>query len=378
MFSLNLILVIFAGTILGGTGTVLGPLIGVGILEGYSEFVGPFSSYNVIGLGLALFLLIVLLPHGVSRFVTDSRFGSKSRHQSIQDSATDGAIQDAYTGPSRKVTTRLQGANGSISAHEQLNGSSPLLELQNVRKSFGAVKALQGANLRLGSAGVCGLIGANGSGKTTLLNCLSGLIQIDSGEIAFRGKRIDRLPAARLAKLGIARTFQVPQLIWDVSGVANIELGLARSMADSVLGACVRSPRNRRRARERAEIARSIWSSLGLPESLSDTEARFLSLGTRRMVEVGRAVAMGASLICLDEPAAGLSNHERSRLAEAIRGIADSGGCVLLIEHNIEFVKSVADSLVLLSSGTVVSTATDLSKGSLPVAITEYAAEIAL
>jgi branched-chain amino acid transport system permease protein len=378
MFSLNLILILFAGVIIGGPGTLMGPIIGAAILEGYTQFVGAFNTWNVVGLGMLLFVVIVVAPSGVRNLLI------KWRPETIKPRYSHSQEHGGGNAGERKVSPSiapLAGKSGGFKATMAANGSKydgTVLNVRGVRKSFGGVEVLRGVDLSIAPGEIVGLLGTNGSGKTTLVNVVTGLIRADSARIEVGGRDVTRLSAARRAQVGVARTFQVPQLVGDLSVLENIELGAARRLRDPLFAAVTRSRGCRSRAAERRVIANHVCVELGLSEDVSGINAGLLSLGLRRIVEVGRAMASGAQVICLDEPAAGLEEDELPRLADALHRLARSGTGILLIEHHVGFIMTVADSMLLLSDGSVIERAESVSPDHLPVAIAEYVREVPL
>lgn len=219
--------------------------------------------------------------------------------------------------------------------------------------SFGGVRALKGVDIRVPAGEVVGLIGRNGSGKSTLFNCISGFVRPGGGRAFVDGVEITGLPPQRIVAAGVARTFQTPRVDPRASVLEAVMCGLFASMKTSLIEALLGSPRAAReesaaRVRAEAEIAR-----LGLAD-ISNQEMGALSLGLVRLVDVARCLASGARYILLDEPAAGLTPAEQERLAREVRAVAVGGVGVLLVEHNIDLVRSVCGSIVVLDAGEII------------------------
>ena len=216
-----------------------------------------------------------------------------------------------------------------------------MLQARGIAKAFGGRVVLRGVDLDLYSGLVYGLVGPNGSGKTTLLNVLTGFVSRDAGEIKLRGAILRADPPHQIARRGIRRSFQVPQLVAELSVGENIKLG-------AVAGQGAR--------RSRADLdlrVAAVAAELGMRGRDIDTPVAELSLGLRRIVEIGRAMIAEPDLICLDEPAAGLAESDLVRLAATLCHVAGRGCAVLLIEHNLSFVQSVADEIIVLEEGEV-------------------------
>jgi ABC-type branched-subunit amino acid transport system ATPase component len=228
-----------------------------------------------------------------------------------------------------------------------------LLRVDDVAKTFGGLKALDGVSLELCAGAITGLIGPNGSGKTTLLNIISGLYTADRGRIQLRDEDVTNIAPFRIARLGVARTFQHIHLVDEMTALDNIALG--RAVSEKVglwrsLTAMIRDDGldSARRAGMTAAQA------LGVAEHATTTCGQ-LAYGTRRRVEVARALAADPLLLLLDEPAAGLNESEQLDLARRIRAIADTGVTVLVVEHNLAFLAALVERLVCLDHGRVIA-----------------------
>src|SRR5437764_8625028 len=231
------------------------------------------------------------------------------------------------------------------------NGSAPLLDLRDIALRFGGIVALDGVYFPIDDGQILGLIGPNGAGKTTLFNCVSRLYTPNRGDILFEGRSLLGRPPHRIAEIGIGRTFQNLALFGPQSVLDNVRIGgHAHSSSDFVSDA-LRLPWVRRQEAALTEIA---WSLLGLLE-LEDVALRpaaGLPLGTRKRVELARALAGRPKLLMLDEPAGGLNHEEVGELGRLIRRIRDERQVtVLLVEHHMNLVMSVSDRVVALDFG---------------------------
>jgi sulfate-transporting ATPase len=215
---------------------------------------------------------------------------------------------------------------------------------------FGGTVALDGVNLEIRPGRVVGVIGPNGAGKTTLVNVLSGFTRSTSGEVEFDGRDIGTLRPARRARLGLLRTFQQLELFDDLTVRENILAGLDDHSFAPYVTDLVRPGRH-----ALGPVGDAVVRALELDGDL-DEKVADLPQGKRRLVAIARVVARGPRVICLDEPAAGLSQPERRRLSSVIRSLADVlGAGVLLIEHNVDVVAEVCDELVVLDFGRVIA-----------------------
>ena len=230
-----------------------------------------------------------------------------------------------------------------------------LLQVRNVSVSFGGLRAVDDVSFGVRKNTVCALVGPNGAGKSTLFGVVSGLRRADRGTIRYAGQDITGLPAARRAELGIGRTFQLIGLAQDLSVSENLLLAqhslLNYSTVEAILNVG-RAPSLERNARRRAAEAIATLRF----ERYADTPVKRLSHGQQRIVEIACALVTGPELVMLDEPAAGMSPAAREVLAERLRSIRDDlGRTVLLIEHDIPLVLDVADSMVVMDAGRVLT-----------------------
>jgi branched-chain amino acid transport system ATP-binding protein len=224
-----------------------------------------------------------------------------------------------------------------------------LLQVRGVTVQFGGLTALDSVSCVAADRQVTGIIGPNGAGKTTLLNVVCGFVRPDSGEITFAGRDLARIRPHRLARLGIARTMQGVGLFRGLSAVENVMVGAseeARAGFWSALFGLPRSDRDERRLRQRAMEALDRVGAADLAGSMPDT----LAYALRKRVALARALAASPRLLLLDEPAGGLSENELPELGELIKELA-ADACVVVIEHRMDLVMSVCDTIFVLDFG---------------------------
>jgi branched-chain amino acid transport system ATP-binding protein len=228
---------------------------------------------------------------------------------------------------------------------------APLLEIRDIALSFGGIIALDGVSVAIQEGEILGLIGPNGAGKTTLFNCVSRLYTPNSGDVLFEGRSILRRAPHRIAEVGIGRTFQNLALFAPQSVLDNVRIGgHVRSRSDFVSDA-LRLPWVRR---EEAALTETAWSLIRMLdlEEVALRPAAGLPLGTRKRVELARALAGQPKLLLLDEPAGGLNHEEVGELGALIRRVRDERRVtVLLVEHHMNLVMSVSDKVVALDFG---------------------------
>jgi branched-chain amino acid transport system ATP-binding protein len=226
-----------------------------------------------------------------------------------------------------------------------------MLSCREVRVRFGGVAALDGVSFEVNAAEIVGVIGPNGAGKTTLFNCISGVYPVHGGDIVFDGQSLLSRPPHRVADLGIARTFQNVALFDTLSVMDNVILGAHSRARRSFFAGALRLGADVRAERALAEEAARLIVELGLA-SVADRKAGDLPFGTRKRIELARALAARPRLLMLDEPVAGLNHAEIDELTDFIRSLKSRMGLtVLLVEHHMSMVMGVSDRVVVLDFG---------------------------
>ena len=224
------------------------------------------------------------------------------------------------------------------------------LEVNDMSRSFGGLKAVDGVSFSVEKNAIKAVIGPNGAGKTTLFNLIAGSLPPDSGEVRINGKRLHNLPPYRIARNGISRTFQNIKLFSRMSVLENVMIGRHIRSRSGFIQAMLHLPRSRHEEREIRERSMAILEQMDI-SGLADRDATSLPFGKQRIVEIARALATEPSLLLLDEPAAGLNMYETARISEMITRIRNRGITVLVIEHDMSMVMNISDEIVVLSSG---------------------------
>jgi branched-chain amino acid transport system ATP-binding protein len=316
------ILFLFA-ILIGGSGTVLGPLAGALVTVLLPEFLSGLAEYRLLFFGGLLIGVLLLAPRGIVGTV--SAF-LPSRGRDIAAARTE-TVEEALG----KTNT------GSI------------LEIEQLGISFGGVRAVDGVSLVIRPGEVTSIIGPNGAGKTTILNMVSGFYAPSDGRILLGGKNLAGAPAHAVARAGIARTYQTTKLFENLTVVANVVSGLSRGALGNPWKD-VQSPAN-------LELAAGLLRFCGYKGDL-EKRAGDLPHVDRRLVEIARALAMKPEILMLDEPAAGLMRADKEALGGLLGRIADLGLAVVLVEHDMDLVMGISDRILAVDAGTPIALGT--------------------
>ena len=336
MFDIVISVQIILAVVLGGRGTLWGPVLGAAIIEPLNElanqeFGGGNSRLLIFG-GL-LALTILLLPKGIIPSVREliERRGKRGRA--------------ALVGGRLGRRTPLNGRP----AQPPARSGRTLLEVKGLEKRFEGVRAVDGCSFAVEEGTITGLIGPNGSGKTTVFNLIGGTMRADAGEVWFDGKRIDRRPPWRRAYAGLGRTFQITRVFKDMTVLENVVSPL-RSFSLRQLTAGAISGEEAKRADELLEF-------VGMAE-YRDEPAEALSFGQRKLVELAQVLMLDPKLILLDEPAGGINPTLVARIAEIIRELNERGTTFLIVEHNMPLVLGLCDPVLVLARGACICSGT--------------------
>jgi ABC-type branched-subunit amino acid transport system ATPase component len=230
----------------------------------------------------------------------------------------------------------------------------PLLELRGSSRFFGGVHALEQVSMGVRAGTVHGLIGPNGAGKTTLVNLLTGLHRPSAGQVLLDGRRLDGARPHRIARMGVARTFQNIRLFGNLPALENVLAGRTRHAVRRSLGRLVFLPAAAREDRAEYLLALDLLGRLGL-DGRDRRPAGTLSYGDQRRVELARALALEPRVLVLDEPAAGMNREETDRLGRLIRAMVTPARAILLIEHDLPLIMAVCDTITVLNFGRVIA-----------------------
>jgi ABC-type branched-subunit amino acid transport system ATPase component/ABC-type branched-subunit amino acid transport system permease subunit len=307
------------------------PLLGSLSLAGLSFWLKTMTDWRLSIFGVIMLFVVYYLQDGIVGFVRNAL--------NLQRPKADAQVAGAALPTGRDaVAMAVAGASGEI-----LNASGVLMQ-------FGGLKALNNVDLSIKRGTIHGLIGPNGSGKSTMMNVLTGIYAPTAGAITFAGRSVVGRTSSDIALSGIARTFQNVQLFGEMTALQNVQVGLHHSFASNLLDVSLQTPRYQRESASATQRALGLLQFVGLAD-LAFEEARNLPYGKQRLLEIARALALDPQLLLLDEPAAGLTAPDIKELISFIRKIRDHGITVILIEHHMDVVMSMCDTVSVLDFG---------------------------
>ncbi|MDH2346097.1 branched-chain amino acid ABC transporter ATP-binding protein/permease [Bradyrhizobium sp. SSUT77] len=317
-------------SMVGGAGSLLGGVVGAAVVtllknsvQDYLPLIakGASGQLEIVAFSALFILFLQWARQGIVPFV--ARYLPKMQRERPQ--------------PAPPLPRRVQPTPGEL-----------LLKVDGAERRFGGLVAVNNVSFEVRSGEILAVIGPNGAGKSTMFNCLTGALRVNKGEIVFAGRPITHDAQSRIAKAGIARTFQHVKLRPRISVLENVMLGTyARTRTGLFAGAFRLNQREEAGARYEAMVQ---LERVGLGEKPYELAGN-LPLGNQRILEIARALAADPTLLVLDEPAAGLRRQEKLRLAELLRTLRSDHLTILIVEHDMEFVMSLVDRIVVLDFG---------------------------
>ena len=308
------------------------PVVGAVALALLSFKLQSMADWRLSVFGLITLFVVYYLQDGIVGFVRGA-LNMKSRP------TDDAESEDPSHLPA--ISDALSVAKG---------GGGELLKAQGVLMQFGGLKALNNVDLVVKRGTIHGLIGPNGSGKSTMMNVLTGIYQPTAGGVSFAGESVVGRTSADIALSGIARTFQNVQLFGEMTTLQNVMVGLHHTFGSNLLDVALHLPRYKRENLQATARGMALLKFVGL-DTLAHEEARNLPYGKQRVLEIARALALDPQLLLLDEPAAGLTAPDIQELLVIIRKIREHGVTVILIEHHMDVVMSLCDTVSVLDFG---------------------------
>lgn len=321
-------------SVIGGRTNIWGAIAGAVLLVHLPEWLRGFEQSYILITSSILIVILIAAPEGI--------VGLIERAMPRKVRAGDPAVRQLDELPHVPPEGRVL-----------LPSETPILSIQNLTKTFGGVYALNNVSFSLMRGSITAVIGPNGSGKTTLVNCITGIYRADAGAIVLGGGNIVGVGSDEIASRGVARTFQNLRLVEDMTVLDNVAVARFVAEGASLRKAILTGRRDPMLSRARA-YAMHVLRRFGI-DGLAGVECGSLAHGTKRLVEIARAICLEPMVLLLDEPAAGLNESEQAELAEHLQALAAQGLTLLIIEHNMEFLKTLATHMVCLDYGQLIA-----------------------
>ena len=335
-FNILLSVYLVLSALVGGKGTMWGPVLGGFIIALANEVATVSSggiSARVLIMGIILVATVMFLPQGILTSIKTITMRRRSAKKSVAfiDQAS---IAEPNTAISIDKIVRPESG--------QVDKSDVILKVTDIYKSFGGVKAVNGVSLEVKRGSITGLIGPNGSGKTTLFNCITGTYDIERGSVVLNGEEISKLQPWVRAHKGLGRTFQITKLFKSMNVLDNLVAPLEKPSYKKMLANKIQG--------DEVDRAREVLSFMGL-SSFEQSKVGALSFGQQKLIEFAQILMLRPDIVMLDEPASGINPTLIERLSKAIKRLNEAGTTFLIVEHNIPLVLSLCDYVNVLSAG---------------------------
>jgi len=334
----ELILMLF----IGGKETIWGGLLGVVLIKALPEVFVELKEYKTLAYGVVFLLVIVFMEGGIAGFLI--QMGRKLE-----------ALLSANSKPSPTGTSSWLATEGRKYALPSKSG--PLLDVAGLRKTFGGLVAVSNVSFIVSVGEIKSLVGPNGAGKTTAFNVINGILRPDAGRVSFDDHDITGRTPRQIAALGVGRTFQTPRLFGHMTALENIMVGRHKMAAGGVLGDALSLPGAVTEENAMRQVSWDLLSFVALARK-AESPAGSLPLGEKRLLEVARALAGEPKLLLLDEPASGLNDVEKEVFSRLILQLKGLGIAILLVEHDMNFVMRMSDSIMVMDYGVQIAEGT--------------------
>ena len=332
-FTFELSLLFFISILIGGRGSIYGPMIGTIILVILPEIAAPLAAWSTFLYAFLLLVIVLAMPGGIAVLIDFNNRRALEKHRTVAPQ------------------TSLLAA---LNPHQT---SQLTLGLRDIVLSFGNVRAIDGVSLDVKPGKIHGLIGPNGSGKTTTLNVISGYYSPSQGTLMLGSEPLPAgMPHLRASR-GISRTFQTPRIVGEILVLENVMIGGATKGHANFLQALLAMPQERRERKALRERSLALLEVVGLG-ALAHVRTDRLQHSELRFIEIARALMIAPDFLMLDEPAAGLSTDEIKKLGALIQAISACGTGVLLVEHHVDLIFDICDDVTVLNLGKILAAGT--------------------
>ncbi len=328
-FTFDRSILFLVGVIVGGAGTRLGPIVGTVLIFLLPQWVQSLYDYHLLIFGGILLFSLIALPEGIVGGL--NRLVNRKRR-----------LAEVIAGEWTK--------EAGVAVRWAAEHNETTLRVEEAVMDFGGYRAVDGVSLELKGPEVRGLIGPNGSGKSTMVNLLTGVYVPTAGRIVWNGKDVTSYAPHQMARVGITRTFQNLQLFHELTVLQNVLVGFHLHYTSGFFANLLHTPRFFREEKHFEQEAMRLLAFVGMIEKAHESAAN-LSYGEQRLVEIARAMAVKPQLLILDEPAAGASAYEVEKIVHVIRNLRSMGISILLVEHHMEIVMNVCDTITVLDFG---------------------------
>ena len=344
-------IILFAMLVVGGIGSLAGPLIGALLFTGLPQAMQQAGALEAVLFALIFLFFVIVFPTGLFGLFewAGHRVDADRRLAELRE-----VVERRLPGR-RSAPDGASAPEDRLVAHPAIRGQEALVA-DGVSVVFGVLRALDDVSFTVRAGTIHALVGPNGAGKTTFLNCVSGLQRPTAGRILVDGEDVSRSQSHRVRAHGVSRTFQNPSLVSDLSVRENVMLGLYGSHRWSLARDLAGGWASRERQRTVSRLASEALEQVGLPAGRWGVDAGDLSLGEQKVVDIARAIAGGSRLLLLDEPTSGLGDREIANVADLLRRLRDAHGLtILVIAHNVGFVQEISDVVTVLDFGRVLA-----------------------
>jgi ABC-type branched-subunit amino acid transport system ATPase component/ABC-type branched-subunit amino acid transport system permease subunit len=352
-----------AAVVLGGAYYWQGAVIGAFVFTLLPYLLQEYFSANLdqVADGVVIIAIVIFFPGGLIEMGKWIRLPELGRLAAVGPGRP--AAGQVLDTEKAQPTSLPAGTAGTVqrgrpdlaqyTARKEHDGAA--LEVRSLTKIFGGLRAVDGLSLAVPTGSIFGVLGPNGAGKTTFINLLSGVLPPDEGATIVLGQETTGWPAYRVARLGLARTYQNIRLSQGLSVLETIMSGSYSRQRSTMAAAVAALPGERRERRACADEARHLMEVVGM-SAAEDRRAATLAYGEQRRVEIARALASHPAILLLDEPTAGMNAQESAQLGELLRSLSGQGITIVLIEHNIRLVSEFCTHAAVMHSGSLIAT----------------------